>query len=464
MELALLFDLGSTFTKVRVVDLVRGDLIAAAESFTTINEGVGYGVKKALTEIKAMGCAWEKAKYKLACSSAAGGLRIVSIGLVLDLTVEAAKRASLGAGARVIKTFAYRLSSDELTELTALKPDIVLLAGGTDGGNTEVLLHNAELIAQGNLKSPIILAGNVKAAPKAEQLLREGNLEVYRTENVMPELEQLNIEPARKLIRSIFLKQIVKAKGLENLPAIDNILMPTPAAVLEALELLYYYQNQDIMIFDIGGATTDVYSAAVGDSKSVGVSYKGLREPLFKRTVEGDLGLRYSAESVLLNMIEHNLLTEDQIKQLKSYLQQLAINPAFIPSTPLEQAHDLLLGEGAIRLALDRHCGFLEEIYTPHGPQLFQHGKDLTQVKAIIGSGGIIAKGEKGAKIMSGVQDGTKKGMILRPQKSDLYLDSQYVLFAGGLLKQVQQKAALKLMENSMTKWERGQNGNGASQ
>jgi len=157
----------------------------------------------------------------------------------------------------------------------------------------------------------------------------------------MPELEVLNIEPCRKLIRKVFLERITRAKGLENLPAIDNILMPTPAAVLEGASLLHRGPGGgkqgwgDLMVADIGGATTDIHSLAEGEPKSSGVTPKGLPEPFAKRTVEGDLGLRYNARNIVQTWggDRFKKLLEDffpgQVKEgeLEGYLQRIEKEP-----------------------------------------------------------------------------------------------------------------------------------------
>lgn len=466
MNTAILFDIGSTFTKARIVDLDSGQLIDSAEACTTVPEDVSIGVKKALDSLRD----WEKARVRLACSSAAGGLRLVAIGLVPSLTAEAARRAALGAGARVLKTYSYDLSPEEVGEIEGLQPDIILLAGGTDGGNKERLLGNSKLLADSGLSCPLVLAGNIKARSRAEEILACGNFRVFPTENVMPELEVLNIEPCRKLIRKVFLERITRAKGLENLPAIDNILMPTPAAVLEGASLLHRGPGGgkqgwgDLMVADIGGATTDIHSLAEGEPKSSGVTPKGLPEPFAKRTVEGDLGLRYNARNIVQTWggDRFKKLLKDffpgQVKEgeLEGYLQKIEKEPGRVPLSDAEKKIDAALGRAAVGMSSDRHCGMLEQVYTPQGPVLFQYGKDLTGVKKVIGCGGVLAKGADPPLIIGGVAEGTGAQQILRPQDPDFFLDRDYVLFAAGLLAEDYPQAAFRLMENSLIKIERG--------
>lgn len=166
-------------------------------------------------------------------------MKIIAIGLVPGLTAEAAKLAALGAGSKVLKIYSYQLTSDDITDIINYEPDILLLAGGTDGGNRQNIIINAEKLAGIPLNVPVIVAGNRNAAGKVEEILRTSGKEVYVTENVMPELEKLNIEPAREMIRKIFLQKIIRARGLNVVEElIDGIIMPTPLAVMKAAELL----------------------------------------------------------------------------------------------------------------------------------------------------------------------------------------------------------------------------------
>jgi len=466
MSRAILFDIGSTYTKARLVDLEEGKLLSSAQALTTVDEDVSLGVCRALEQVDE----WKTAKVRLACSSAAGGLRMIAIGLVPSLTAEAARRAALGAGARVLTTYSYDLSPEEVEEIEELKPDIILLAGGTDGGNKEHLLANSRLLADSSLICPVVLAGNRKARGTAHKILEKGGFSVFPTENVMPELEVLNIEPCRELIRKIFLQQITKAKGLENLPAIDNILMPTPAAVLEGAQLLYKGPEGkgkgwgDLLLVDIGGATTDIHSLAPGEPKDSGVTQKGLPEPLAKRTVEGDLGLRYNARSIYSAWGEEKfqVLLEEMFSRviekakIEKYLQEVEGNPGRISEDGEEKKIELALARAAAALSSDRHSGYIEQVYTPHGRVYFQYGKDLTGVKQVIGCGGLLGRISDPRIIMEGAVEGTGKDNILRPEEAELFIDNDYVLFAAGLLADIYPEAAFKLMERSLKKLERG--------
>jgi len=305
MNAYLLLDFGSTYTKLTAVDIDNEEILATAQDITTIEDDIMIGFNKAYDKLmnKLEG---KEVNFveKLACSSAAGGLKMVAIGLVPDLTAEAAKRAALGAGARVIKVYSYELTKDEVLEIKNSDVDIILLAGGTNGGNKQCILHNAKMLVDLDVNLPIVVAGNKSANDEIKEIFQKAGFYFSITENVMPQLNALNVEPAREEIRKVFMDRITDAKGLSNAENyINGILMPTPAAVLKAARVLGEGTDEeegigDLIIVDIGGATTDVHSIGYGEPTKGGVNMKGLEEPFAKRTVEGDLGMRYSAVSL----------------------------------------------------------------------------------------------------------------------------------------------------------------------
>ena len=154
MKKILLTDFGSTYTKITLIDLDLEEVIATSQAFTTVDTNILIGYKKAFEDLDYQGDIQEK----LACSSAAGGLVVAAIGLVKQLTVEAAKRAALGAGAKVEYSYSNFITLDEIDEIKSNNIDIILLAGGTDGGNTESIVHNAKMLAEAKLDIPIVWA------------------------------------------------------------------------------------------------------------------------------------------------------------------------------------------------------------------------------------------------------------------------------------------------------------------
>ncbi|MGM0420434.1 MAG: methylaspartate mutase accessory protein GlmL [Bacillota bacterium] len=463
MKHALLIDIGSTYTKVALFNLDELELVARNQAYTTVEAGINQGLQKALSKIDD----WEQADYKLACSSAAGGLKIAASGLVPDLTAEAARQAALGAGSRVVGSYAYELTASDMEEIKSLEPDIILLAGGTDGGNQKTIVHNARVLAASDLSQPIVVAGNRSAAAQVVGLLEQQDKEVYLTENVMPELEKLNIEPARRQIREIFLEQIVTARGFDQVKKfIKGVIMPTPAAVLQAADILSRGVEDEpglgeLIIADIGGATTDIHSAAAGTPQQAGVSLRGLEEPYLKRTVEGDLGMRYSAPALLELQSEYqwqeryrSLYAEDlDTARFQAYTARVGSQADYLPSDQSESRFDNLLGQEALRRALVRHAGRLKTIYTPRGQTFIQEGKDLTGIQTVIGTGGILVHNDNAVKIMAGVrQDDQLDPESLAPLAPEFYLDQDYLLAALGLLGEVEPRTALKLMKKYLIK------------
>lgn len=300
----LLIDFGSTFTKLTAVDSVSGDILGTASHVTTVTEDIRIGYRAALADLREKQVGDAAFDRIDACSSAAGGLKMAAIGLVEEMTSEAAKRVCLGAGAKVDLVFSHHLTHSDLEAILEAKIDIILLAGGTDGGNTESVLFNARLLGEAGIRIPVIFAGNRSARDEVAAIFSRFGMEGSLCENVMPKINQLNVGDARNRIRDLFLKKIIAAKGIKMVEdEIDEVVQPTPEAVLRACELLSKgYLSEpglgDLVAVDLGGATTDMYSICES-TRRADVIVGGLEEPFAKRTVEGDLGLRWSASGVL---------------------------------------------------------------------------------------------------------------------------------------------------------------------
>ncbi|MCL2580062.1 MAG: methylaspartate mutase accessory protein GlmL [Oscillospiraceae bacterium] len=455
----LLIDFGSTFTKLTAVDLQAGEVIGAAGAHTTVETDVGEGLNTALSELKRQ-TGLNHFERRLACSSAAGGLRMVVCGLVPALTAQAAKIASLGAGAKVVKTYAYELTREDVDEIAQTAPDILLLTGGTDGGNRACILHNAKMLVDCQARFPILIAGNRACAAECESTL--AGWETARCENVMPGLGKLNVEPVQRHIRELFLRRIIQAKGLSREAAlIDGILMPTPAAVLRGMELLAKGTGAlpglgELVAVDLGGATTDVYSMASGAPDNGNTVMKGLPEPWVKRTVEGDIGMRYSADGVLAAVGADELgrlanLASDTVIEL---VGQIAVNPATLPDTQALAALDCALAGAAVQVAMTRHAGTIEEVYTPTGPTWLQTGKNLTGVKTLILTGGALIHSERPEKIAGHALYSQAESASLRPKSARILVDRKYIISAMGLLAEDHPETALGILKRELT--ERG--------
>lgn len=457
----LLIDFGSTYTKLTAVDIESEEIIATAKDITTIENDIMIGFNNAFKKLQQQ-LKGKKVNFvkKLACSSAAGGLKMVAIGLVPELTAEAAKRAALGAGARVLNVYSYDLTSKEIKEIKNSKLDIILLAGGTDGGNKDCIIHNAKILAENGIKLPIVVAGNKVAVDTVEKILKDADMFYEVTDNVMPKLNVLNVEPAREEIRKIFMEKIVEAKGMKKAEDyISGILMPTPAAVLKAAKVLSEGTDKedgigDLVVVDIGGATTDVHSLALGEPSKPGVTLKGLQEPFAKRTVEGDLGMRYSAtalwEAATTKKIQKYL--KDKTVDVEANCRYRSENIRMIPKTEAEIKFDGAMAKVATELALERHVGMLETLYTPCGVIYSQEGKDLLGVKYLIGTGGVLVHSENPASILkAGIFDETNP-TYLKPENPECLLDRTYILSAMGLLAEDHPNMAVRIMKKYLVK------------
>jgi len=460
MSLTLLIDFGSTFTKILAVDLATEKIVAYAQSPTTVQTDIMIGLRRAI-DLLPPSLKSGPFQYKLACSSAAGGLGMAAIGLVPQLSVEAARQAALGAGAKLIKAYSFRLTNSELQELEKLAPDILLLAGGTDGGNTEVLLENARKIAPSRLFCPIVVAGNKAVAEEVISLFQQAGKVALLADNVMPEVNVLNVESAREMIRQVFIERIIEAKGLKRAEEfVDGILMPTPTAVLRAAQLLAQGTAAeqglgDLVVLDIGGATTDVHSIGLGNPTQPGVVRKGLPEPWAKRTVEGDLGIRYNASSIL------KLCGREQISKnlrfshpnLGGKLESLSKNVDFLPQNEEDCDLDFALASCAAQTAIERHAGTIEVLWGPQGQYYLQYGKDLTGIRHLIGTGGIFIHHPQAGPLLRKTLFSPEQPFSLKPRDPVLYTDAQYCLFGVGLLADGWPDQAFRLAKKYLQIW-----------
>ena len=458
MKPVLLIDFGSTYTKLTAVDVDAEVILGTAASYTTVQTDINDGLNEGLRLLEEKTGKIEYAEC-FACSSAAGGLRMVTSGLVPELTSEAAKLASLGAGAKVIGLYSFQLTEDDVDEIREIAPDIFLLVGGTDGGNTECILHNAKMLASMQPKFPIVVAGNRTAARQCKRIL-EG-CEVYVCPNVMPKFGALNIEPTQKQIRDIFLNRIVLAKGLSKVnDLLDDILMPTPSAVLQAMELLAKGCEGesgigDLVAVDVGGATTDIYSMADGMPREMNTVFKGLPEPFSKRTVEGDIGMRYSIKGIVEAVGVERVaslsgLSAQRVEELVDYLRN---NTDRLPDgDPELEALDHALASMAVETAVARHSGTMEEAYTLMGLTYVQEGKNLTHVRQIVVTGGSLIHTKDTVKIARHALYSPAQPMSLRPKEADIWVDRKYILAAMGLLSSHYPQTALRIMKKELEK------------
>ncbi len=456
MKPVLLIDFGSTYTKLTAVDVEQERILGTAQSYTTVQTDINDGLRNGLALLEAKTGKLDFAET-YACSSAAGGLRMVTSGLVPELTSEAAKLASLGAGAKVVGLYSFQLTEDDLEDIAALKPDIFLLVGGTDGGNTANILHNAEMLSRLEPTFPVVIAGNRTAARECQRKL--SNFQTYICPNVMPKFGTLNIEPTQKQIREIFLDRIIHAKGLSQAAELlSDIMMPTPSAVLSAMELLSEGCEGelgigDLIAVDVGGATTDVYSIADGMPEAMNTVYKGIPEPFSKRTVEGDIGMRYSVKGILEATSPERIgklagIRPGRVEELVAWLRE---HTDSVPDGNEELENlDHALASMAVETAVARHAGTMEETYTMMGLTYVQSGKDLGHVKQIVVTGGSLIHTKKTAEIAKYALYSPQQPMSLRPKAADIWVDRTYILAAMGLLSHHYPQAALRIMKKEL--------------
>lgn len=455
---ALLIDFGSTYTKLRAIDLDVGTILGAGQGPSTVTSDVNAGLDAALADLENQLGELPDFKHRLASSSAAGGLAMITVGLVKELTAEAARLAALGAGAKLIGAHAYKLTDKDARGIAAQKPDILLLAGGTDGGNEETIRWNADRLAAAGLTCPVIVAGNRVAADDVAATLGDAGIDARIAGNVMPAFNVLDVEPARAAIREVFIERIVHAKGIDKAETrFDAVLMPTPAAVMDGARLLAegsgsYPGWGDLVVVDVGGATTDVHSISSGVPADGGVVQYGLPEPYAKRTVEGDLGMRHNARTIVetAGIDAFARETDFTAGDIEGFLSAIEADVERLPRTDAERRFDAALARSAVARAMKRHAGSIEVKQTLTGPVTVQYGKDLTGVGTVVGTGGVLVHGNGPAEILRAGLFDAEDPQSLRPRKPALLIDSAYALYAVGLLAGVAPDAALRFAHNNI--------------
>lgn len=451
-------DFGSTYTKLTAIDATKAEIIGTSAAFTTIDTDVMEGYNCALQRLEEKIGAF-KYDQLLCCSSAAGGLKMVALGLVPELTAKAARMAASSAGAKVVKTYAFEISKAEQNEICAIDPDLVLLCGGTDGGNKEVIISNARKLCEIDRNFSTIVAGNKSASDEVEKVFSESGKDFVITENVMPEFNKLNIEPAKQKIKELFISKIIDAKGLNKVQSMTNSeIIPTPLAVLNGCELLSKGTDTtegigDLMAVDIGGATTDVYSISAGTPTFENVMIKGLPEPYNKRTVEGDLGMRYSLPP-LADQTDLNALSSEIGVDVDDILKWIETCKKFPNTLADKNSYNQKVEEGlaksALKIAVERHTGKVESTFTPFGEMYIVTGKDLTKVGSVVGIGGVLVNAANADDILEGAKADKQNLMSLKPKQPKYLLDKKYIFGSMGLLSAIDAELALTIMKKEI--------------
>ena len=444
----LVAEIGSTTTVVNAFMLGEHPrFLGQGQAATSVTEGdVRIGLQGAVDGLERV--LGEPVEYgrMFATSSAAGGLKMTVHGLIYDMTVRAAREAALGAGGIIKLATAGRLRRSDLETIREQKPNLILLAGGTDYGERDTAVWNAEMIARARLGAPVVYAGNVENQREVALIFKEeGDQKVYLTENVYPKLDQLNIEPTRRIIHQVFEEHITGAPGMEHVrDMVTGSIIPTPGAVMECAQLLYGDLG-DLIVFDVGGATTDVHSVTEG-SEEIGTILVH-PEPKAKRTVEGDLGVFVNARNVVALRGEEALAEELHID-----VEQTLASYRAIPKNEDEFKLVTALTETAARTALERHAGHLRYVYTPSGRKTLAEGKDLTQVKWLVATGGALTRLPAREQIMADLSHINKNGMMLFPKAgaARVLFDHDYIMASLGVLSKAYPREALALLRASL--------------
>jgi uncharacterized protein (TIGR01319 family) len=447
---AVCVDFGSTFTKAALVDLAEGRMVAQASHPTTIDTDVLDGYDVCLAELVATDPRAADAEV-LACSSAGGGLRIAVVGNEELVTAEAGRRVALSSGGRVVEVIAAAGRAPDSALYRTLnhttRPDVVLLTGGTDGGNTQVIVDAAKGIVAGGWTGPVVVAGNVDAREEVTAALGQGRgrTPYVVADNVVPRIGVLAPGSARNAIREMFLAHVIGGKHLSKRADFTAMVTgATPDVVLTGVELLARGLDADhpgagdVVVVDVGGATTDVHSVVELDPEEATLSREVVATTPVTRTVEGDLGMRWSATSTV---------AEAGLDDLVAAAERRHDEPGFLPSTDAGFADDERIAAAAVGLALRRHAGRSQVVVGPDGRVVERTGKDLREVDLLVGSGGVLRHGRPGVeeRVFSGSTGDVEGGWQL-PVRPRFVVDRDYVLAAAGLLVARHPEAAYRLV------------------
>lgn len=469
----LIVDVGSTTTKALLIERVDGEyrLTYRGEAATTVEApqaDVLIGVRRALSELS------QQSGYRLlngaavnlqveqggcdqflATSSAGGGLQILVCGLVKRVTAESAERAALGAGAIILDVLATDDGRPLFRRLEAVRqarPDMVLLAGGVDGGGVEFAAEFCDLLNAakpesrlgGGFRLPVIYAGNNAGAPLVQDTLDQA-FELHIVPNLRPSFDQENLQPAREQIHEVFLGHVMEqAPGYPGLKRQTTApVLPTPVAVGRIMTQLAERDRVNILGVDIGGATTDVFSVVQGN---------------FARTVSANLGMSYSAGNVLLQAgaaaIGRWLPFDCEQAALANSVGNKVLFPTTIPDDWTDLLLEQALAREAMRLALAQHLALvvrlrgersmLQKALTTQGANLAltTSAFDLAQIDLLVGSGGVLSHAPRRAQAAALLLDAWQP-----LGRSDLVVDSIFMMPHLGVLTQKDPQAALQVLE-----------------
>ncbi|MCC6012667.1 glutamate mutase L [Candidatus Caldipriscus sp.] len=467
-------DCGSTTTKAIMVEKREEGwrLVARGEAPTTVEkpfEDVTVGVRNAireLEEITGIKLLDEKGNIikmenptedmgtnvYVSTSSAGGGLQMLVVGVVKSMTAESAARAALGAGAIVMEVISVddgRKPHEKVELIRKLRPDMILLAGGVEGGTVKHVVELAELIAAADpkprfgstYKMPVIYAGNSQAREEIKKILGEKTA-LYIVDNIRPTLETENLHPAREKIHDLFLEHVMQqAPGYSKLmEMVDAPIVPTPGAVGMLIERVARMENIEVLGVDIGGATTDVFSV-----------FKGI----FNRTVSANLGMSYSISNVMVEAGIENILRWIPFKisptSLRNRIRNKMIRPTTIPQVLEDLMIEQAIAREALRLSLEQHKMFATELKgVQRGGDISRAIEDVEErtlvnmmtLNLIIGSGGILSHAPRR------VQSALMMIDAFQPQGiTKLAVDSIFMMPHLGVISTINEEAAWQVFD-----------------
>ena len=473
LQVILATDCGSTTTKAILIEKVDGVFRQTyrGEAPTTVEEptaDVTMGVINAATEVGELagrrlvdenGVLIRPSRGRDGCdiyistSSAGGGLQMLVAGVVRQMTAASAERAALGAGAIVMETLASndkRRPYEQIQRIRELRPDMILLAGGTDGGTRRHVVQLAELIAPakpqprfgGQYRMPVIYAGNRDAAADVTRVLGDV-AELSIVDNVRPVLEREHLAPARDRIHDLFLEHVMAhAPGYDKLISwADAPIMPTPGAVGDILQTIARNQGINAVGVDIGGATTDVFSVFDG---------------VFNRTVSANLGMSYSisnvcAEAGMAAILKWVPYDTDE-RELRNRVKNKMIRPTTIPQTLEALMFEQAVAREALRLSYVQHRQFAVDL---SGVQQQRSVGDMFAQDAghhsivnnmtldlLVASGGVLSHAPRMEQTAAMLIDAFEPEGITRLAK-----DSIFMMPHLGVLAQVHPQAAMEVFE-----------------
>ncbi|MBT9133963.1 MAG: hypothetical protein DDT39_00240 [Firmicutes bacterium] len=466
-------DCGSTTTKAILIELVDGvyRLVCRGEAPTTVEapfEDVTMGARNAIHEIEElMGRTFQDESgiitpqrdskvgvdLYLSTSSAGGGLQMMVAGVVKQMTAESAQRAALGAGAIVMDVIAIndgRLPYQKIQRIRQLRPDMILMSGGIDGGTVTHVVELAELIAAAEPRPrlgigfnlPIIYAGNKEARKHIQATLGE-KTDLRMVDNLRPVLEREVLGPAREEIHNLFMEHVMaQAPGYNKLMSWTDVpIMPTPGAVGKMIETVASQKKMTVIGVDIGGATTDVFSVFADT---------------FNRTVSANLGMSYSICNVMLESGIENIMRwvpfDIDAADLRNRIRNKMIRPTTIPQTMQELIIEQAIAREALRLAFEHHKSLavgLRGIQTQRDiAEAFEQTAtgaslvDLMKLGMIVGSGGVLSHAPRRAQSALMMLDS-----FVPEGFTQLAVDSIFMMPQLGVLSSVNPEAAQQVFD-----------------